>query len=268
MSYLNQNIRHIRKQKGYTQAELAERIGVKRSLIGAYEEFRAEPKIETIQKLAYLFDLSLDQLINQDLSRGVKANQTDHAGKTLRILPIVIDQDDREMISIVPVNARAGYSHSYSDPEYIKDLPKFTLPLPELHPDKSYRLFQIEGDSMLPVPDGSYIICEYVENWTNIKEGESHILITRSQGLVYKRIWHGDQPGQLLLKSDNISYEPFYLDLEDLKEVWRGLAYISFNLPDQGERSSSEIQQLSDIVLKLQADVAALSLKSQGLDRA
>lgn len=256
MSYLNENIKFLRKQRLFTQAELARRIGVKRSLIGAYEEHRAEPKIETIQKLAYLFELTLDQLINQDLSKGYDASRADVEGKTLRILPIVIDHDDSEQISVVPVQAQAGYAHSYADPEYIGELPRFSLPLPELYPDKSYRLFQIEGDSMLPIPHGSYIVCEYVENWRDIKDGDSYILVTKSSGLLYKRVW--EEGGRLLLKSDNIAYDPFYLDLDDLIEIWRGLAYLSFELPDQEERTTSGLHQLSEMVLELKKEVNAL----------
>jgi transcriptional regulator with XRE-family HTH domain len=255
MSYLNQNIKYLRKLRAYTQADLAERIGIKRSLIGAYEEERAEPKIETIQKLSYLFDLSLDQLINQDLSTGIETHQVDTQGKTLRILPIVIDQHDQEQISIVPVSARAGYAHGYADPEYISELPKFNLPLPDLYPDKSYRLFQLEGDSMLPIPDGSYVICEYIENWHNIKDGECYIVITLSQGIVYKRVWREPAKNRLLLRSDNVVYEPFYADLEDVVEIWRSLAFLSFDLPDPEEREQANIQQLSSLVLQLKSDV-------------
>ena len=110
---------------------------------------------------------------------------------------------------------------------------------------------------MLPIPDGSYVICEYVENWQNIKEGESHILITQSQGLVYKRVWQQDDR-HLLLKSDNVLYDPYTLDTAELVEVWRSLAYISFSLPDQQERKDSDIQQLSQIVMQLKADVDSL----------
>lgn len=258
MSYLNKNIKHLRKRKGFTQSDLAERIGLKRAQIGSYEEYRAEPKIETIQKIAYLFGLTLDQLINQDLSKSNDSPQVDVEGKTLRILPIVIDQSDQEQISIVPVSARAGYTHGYADPEYVKDLPKFNLPLPELYPDRSYRLFQIEGDSMLPIPDGSYVICEYVEDWRDIKDGQSHILVTKSQGIVYKRVWREKEKHRLLLRSDNILYDPYHLHIEELVEVWKSLAYLSFDLPDQEDRSKSEMQQLSSLVLQLKKDVDQL----------
>ena len=115
--------------------------------------------------------------------------KTDTAGRTLRVLPIVVDREQKERISIVPVSARAGYMHSYSDPEYIQDLPNFNLPLTELYPDKSYRIFQIEGDSMLPITPGSYVICEYTENWDELKEGLSYMLITKNNGILFKRVW-------------------------------------------------------------------------------
>ena len=261
MSYLNKNIKYLRKQKGLTQSELAERLGLKRAQIGSYEEFRAEPKIGSIQKIAYLFGCSLDDLINQDMSKSAAEPKVDVEGRTLRILPIVIDQEDHEQISVIPVSARAGYSHGYADPEFIRDLPKFNLPLPELYPDRSYRLFQIEGDSMLPIPDGSYVICEYVEDWMSLKDGQSHILVTKSQGIVYKRVWKEPKEFRLLLRSDNIFYDPYHLHIEELVEVWKSLAYLTFDLPDQEERSKSEIQQLSSLVLQIKKDVDELKLK-------
>ncbi len=258
MSYLNKNIKELRKSRGFTQAELAERIGLKRAQIGSYEEFRAEPKIETIQKIAYLFGLSLDRLINEDLSKSSDEPQVDIEGRTLRILPIVIDHENQEQISVIPVSARAGYTHSYADPEYIRDLPKFNLPLPELYPDRSYRLFQIEGDSMLPIPDGSYVICEYVEDWRDMKDGQSHILVTRSQGIVYKRVWREVNEHRLLLRSDNILYDPYHIHIAELIEVWKSLAYLTFDLPDQEDRAKAEMQQLSSLVLQLKKDVDEL----------
>ncbi len=258
MSYLNKNIRHLRKRKGYTQSDLAERVGLKRGQIGSYEEHRAEPKLESIQKMAYLFGTSLDQLVNEDLTKAETAPQVDQEGKTLRILPIVLDSDDRELISIVPVAARAGYAHGYADPEYVKDLPKFNLPLPELYPDRSYRLFQIEGDSMLPIADGSYIICEYLTDWRDVKDEQAYILVTKSNGIIYKRINKEGDERRLLLKSDNALYDPYYLNIEDLIEVWRTLGYLSFDMPDQNKRSHAEINQLSELVLQLKKDVDVL----------
>ena len=68
---LAENIKKLRKLKKLTQNDLAERLGVNRSAIGAYEEGRAEPRLSTLRLLSALFECSLDDLVlgNDDLSR-------------------------------------------------------------------------------------------------------------------------------------------------------------------------------------------------------
>ncbi len=57
-----------------------------------------------------------------------------------------------------PEKAKAGYKGGFADPDYIRVLPTFQLPF--LSRDKKYRTFQISGDSMLPIPDESFVtIC-------------------------------------------------------------------------------------------------------------
>jgi len=50
MVSLNENIRTLRKKLQLTQDEFAQKLGIKRSLVGAYEEGRAEPRAELLQK--------------------------------------------------------------------------------------------------------------------------------------------------------------------------------------------------------------------------
>ena len=65
--YLQENIKNLRKYKSMNQEKLAELVGVKRSSIGAYEEGRAEPPIGTLNKMAKVFGITLDDLINRQL---------------------------------------------------------------------------------------------------------------------------------------------------------------------------------------------------------
>ena len=48
MSNAGKNLRHLRKQRGWTQEEFANKLNIKRSLVGAYEEERAEPRLEVM----------------------------------------------------------------------------------------------------------------------------------------------------------------------------------------------------------------------------
>jgi len=259
MSYLSNNIRHLRKEHELTQNDLAEKLGIKRSLLGAYEEQRAEPKIATIQKLAYLFRLPLDTLINHDMTKREATAHIDTSGQTLRVLPIVTTPTNKELMSVVPATAEAGYADAYADPEYIESLPSFSMPLPELYQDASYRLFQIHGDSMLPVTSGSYVICSYVQNWNEIKDGHCYIIVTRDRGIVYKRAWnHLRDRETLLLKSDNPIYAPYELEATELLEAWRALGFISFELPEITTHVPADIHGLSEVVARLCGEVESL----------
>ncbi len=52
-----------RKEKGWTQRELAERLGVKPSTITQYETGVRKPDIVTLKKLANILDCTTDQLL-------------------------------------------------------------------------------------------------------------------------------------------------------------------------------------------------------------
>ncbi len=68
MSYIGKNIRKIRMSKKLTQTEFAELFDLKRTAVGSYEEGRAEPKIDTLIKIADYFNLTLDQLLRKELT--------------------------------------------------------------------------------------------------------------------------------------------------------------------------------------------------------
>lgn len=71
MENINKNIRFLREREGWTQQELADKLGVKKSMVGAYEEFRVVPRLPTSVKIADLFMIDLNLLIREDLSKKV-----------------------------------------------------------------------------------------------------------------------------------------------------------------------------------------------------
>jgi transcriptional regulator with XRE-family HTH domain len=132
---INTNLKFWRRELSLTQAQLADKLGIKRSLIGAYEEGRAEPKLTTLVKMARLFGISLDALVTTDFSKkrqaaavmrqlqnvpalgasgtdgvALQAADTDRAkGENLRVLALTVDKDQNENIELVPLKAAAGY---------------------------------------------------------------------------------------------------------------------------------------------------------------
>src|SRR5882762_4901924 len=63
MSQAGQNLKYLRKLRGWTQEEFANKLRIKRSLLGAYEEERAEPRLDVLQSVSEMFKLTLDELL-------------------------------------------------------------------------------------------------------------------------------------------------------------------------------------------------------------
>ena len=256
MANISSNLKYLRKKKGYTQQQFADAMEIKRSLIGAYEEDRAEPKYDLLKKIAEYFDLTIDEFINENINENWKPKPKSQ-GSNLRVLSISVDQNDNENIELVPVKASAGYLNGFSDPQYIQDLPKFQLPIPALR-QGTFRAFEIMGDSMLPIQPGSVIIGEYLDNWGDLKQGETYVIISRSEGVVYKRAGNRFKENrELKLMSDNKLYDTYAIDADDILEIWKAKAYISTTLPNPTPEPT--IETLSSMMAQMQKSISQLN---------
>jgi len=258
MSIVSNNIKFLRKSNHLTQEQLAEKIGIKRSLLGAYEEGRADPRLNNLLKISEVFKVSVDTLISEDVSEFDSAfgNVFNSRPKT-KVLSITVDQEGEEYIDLIPQKASAGYLNGYSDPEYLEEMPKFKLPF--LAKNGTYRAFEINGDSMLPILPGSIIIAKYLESLSDIKHGKPYILLTSTEGIVFKRVFMDNtQQNKYELVSDNKYYQSYGIDTEDIMEIWEAVMFISQNFPDPTADSASDIENLKNIVLELQQEVIKL----------
>jgi transcriptional regulator with XRE-family HTH domain len=259
MEFITTNMKFLRKQKNWTQSDLADELEIKRSLVGAYEEGRARPTYETLYALSKLFKYSIDQLITRDLRLTEKVAlfseeqlASDVTGKNLRVLAITVDKKENENIELVPLKAAAGYLTGYADPTYIKELNKFRLPF---LPVGTYRAFEIKGDSMLPIQPGSVIVGEYVDNWKNIKDGHTYILISKHDGIVFKRVFNQiEENGTLILRSDNVSYPAYSIQVDEVLEIWKAVLNISY----MNKGSDLSFQNILQLMQELKKDVEDL----------
>ena len=248
MSIAGQNLKYLRKLRGWTQEEFANKLGIKRSLIGAYEEERADPRLDVLEILADMFKLSLDELLLKDLSN----NANNYLAKRRQQKMMTVE---RNVIHFVPVKAAAGYLAGFEDPEFVDELNTFTLPMLA---NGNYRAFEIIGDSMLPTPSGSVIVGEKIENFDHVKPNQTYIVISRSEGIVYKRIQpDAKTKAKITLVSDNPNYPPYSVNTGDVAEVWQAQMIIS----RPQEKPVWDVSQLSDVVNNLQAQVS--SMKNQ-----
>jgi transcriptional regulator with XRE-family HTH domain len=67
---LHKNIRFLRKGLGWSQEELAVRVGLNRGNIASYENGTAEPKINNLLKMSAIFGVSIHDLAHKDLEQA------------------------------------------------------------------------------------------------------------------------------------------------------------------------------------------------------
>lgn len=246
MNTVNQNLKYLRKLRNWTQQEMAAKLGIKRSLLGAYEEGRAEPRTEILEKLSDTFHISIDDLLRSDLS--LKEGNYIERRRLLKDEP-------RQVIEFVPARATAGYLSGFSDMEFIEELNTFTLPM--LGAGR-YRAFEIAGDSMLPVISGSVVVGHLITGWDDIRQNQTYVVLTKRDGLVYKRILKNNRnKGKITLVPDNPQYESYSVPLEDVLELWQTDAVIS--KADTHQRLN--VNHLADMVSHLQEQVSVLKKK-------
>ena len=240
------NLKYLRSVNNISQGRLSEEIGIPRTTLGDYERAKTEPNIANILKLSAFFNVSLDKLLKNNLdNEAFTISDSDR----MKVLAITVDAQNRQNIELVNTKAEAGYLESFSDPVYIKELPKMNIPGLD---DKSYRAFKISGDSMLPMESGSIIICSYVERIDQIKDNQSYIIVSTREGLVYKRVTNLKNDKKLRLVSDNHAYLPYEIDYQDVDEIWSYESHIAFS--DSKKMMDQMIEEkLEDIQKKVTA---------------
>jgi transcriptional regulator with XRE-family HTH domain len=248
MSQAGQNLKYLRKLRGWTQEEFAVKLGIKRSLIGAYEEERADPRLEVLEIVGDTFKLSLDELLLKDLSNTGDSFLAKRRQQKMMTV-------DRNLIHFVPVKAAAGYLAGYADSEFIDELNTFTLPMLA---GGNYRAFEIIGDSMMPTPSGSIIVGEKVDDSEDVKNDQAYIVVSRNEGIVYKRIVKNNRlKNKLTLVSDNPQYQPYQVNAEDIVELWQAQMVIS----KVSTQQRWDMNSLATMVNNLQSQVTTLKKK-------
>lgn len=237
--YFDTNIKLLRKRCGFTQDEVAELLHMKRSTLSGYENKVAQPGLDVLLQFSDYYHIAVDTLLKVDLGKlgETQLRQLEHGedvflrGGNLRVLASTVDQKNKENIELVPVKAQAGYTNGFSDPEYISELQVFQMPF--LSKEKKYRTFQLQGDSMLPIPEKAWVTGEYVQDWFSLKTGQACVVLTHNDGIVFKIIENRfREEGRVILYSLNPLYEPYTLQATEIQEIWRFVNFISHEIPE------------------------------------
>jgi len=124
-------------------------------------------------------------------------------------------------IPLVNATAIGGYGNNVFSFEErdVKDyyvIPKFKYKQVDF-------MIEVEGSSMYPkYNSGDVVACRIIKERNFIQWNKTHVIATREQGIIIKRIKPSDAPNSLLMVSDNESYDPFNVPEEEIE----GLAIV------------------------------------------
>ena len=148
MSSIGKNIRKIRTVKKLSQAAFAEIFSLARPSVGAYEETRAEPKVDTIIQIANYFGISIDSLLTKELTINDLYNFNIHLEEEVKggtgekktnvdtnFIKSVLVSGDKQIEYIVHIN----------NLDFVSSLPKVLIPK---HHNKNTRVFELTRDDM------------------------------------------------------------------------------------------------------------------------
>lgn len=237
-----------------SQEELSAELEVSRNKLQALESGKTiNPSVIDLIKFSDFFKISVDSLLKVDLVKLgewklkelLAGNDIYMTGSKLRVLAISVDKDNRENAEYVPVKAKAGYMSGYNDPEFIAGLPKISLPnLPRVG---TFRMFPTTGDSMLPIPENSDVIAQYIEDWKSLKPDTPCIVVLKGQQDFVFKLVTVQENGEVLLRSLNQSYKPYTVRSEDILEIWKYHKHQTGTLPEP----QTDLQELKKLILEL-----------------
>jgi transcriptional regulator with XRE-family HTH domain len=256
------NIKFLRERKKLSQESLAAQLGLTRAKLAAIEAGNTKsPQPEDYLNFSEFFKISIDTLLKIDLPKlgELKIRELESGndvyirGGNLRVLAISVDKSNNENVEYVPVKAKAGYMAGYNDPEFIASLPKYSLP--NLPAQGTFRIFPSTGDSMLPVPEGSDIIAQYIADWTVLKPDTPSIVILKGQQDFVFKMTTINADGTILLKSLNSVYKPYTVSVDDVLEIWKFYAYTSKEFPEAQPEMTTVLTAIKNLEAKIQKNI-------------
>lgn len=249
MSTFSDNLRYLRVKNGLTQQNIADALLIPRERYSKYEG-TTDPPLDCLQRISRYYHVSIDLLLSFDIRR-VPYDDLLKLEDNRILLPIAVDQEGENIIEIVPEKAQAGYLAGYSDPEFIEALQHISLPFLR---NGKYRAFPVTGDSMPPHKSGSFIVGEYVEKISDVADGKTYILITKNNGIVYKRLVK-NSANSVIAKSDNTVYEPYEVKASEILEIWRYACSIA---TQEFEQDDLGVMSVKDVLQGIRQDFSAL----------
>ena len=251
MSFFGKNIKKIRSVKSLSQQAFAELFGLKRGTLGAYEEGRSEPKIDTIIKIANYFSIQIDDLLTSELTVNellrFKGDLTTYAEE--------IKREQFVSIPCITESMADEYISSYDKENFVKELPVLQLPL---NPDKEFRGYTVLNLEMTNHDKGFYpkdiVIGERVPKAVIKKlNNGTLVLVLVENRLIFRRLYITKNIA--VLRADHKNIEDGTYPISDIKELWR-IRYVFYRrIPELADALEDKLLLIEKELLQLKRNL-------------
>ncbi len=221
-SNIGKNIKKIRSLKKLSQAGFAEIFDITRGSVGAYEEGRAEPKIATIIQIANYFGISIDLLLNKELSVS-DLYSFDILNKKLDVAHKFTKAPEKAYrkggIGLVRVDNYLEYVVNYKNKDFVSNLPYIELPV---NFKGSSRAFELNGSEMEYNHNGLHhgdILLAALVSPAQFKIGNIYAIVT-ADGIITRRL-QATTTKSIDLIADDPNYPTTSLKKDEILEAWQ-----------------------------------------------
>lgn len=258
MSYFGKNIKKIRSIKKMSQSVFAEQFNLTRASIGAYEEGRAEAKIDTIINIANFFGISLDALLTKELT----INEIYH----FNVLKHEQNKNNKTSIneSITPLiyeKKRTEYIENIKNKDFFKQLPSLKFPANIKTPTRAFEFSgcEMHFNNNSGLHNGDILFCVSIDKKfpDAIKTDKIFVIITNEDFLI-RRLIKIDK--NIELKADNPIFPSIVIPYNQIIELWevKGLYTNKLQAPSIMEEKmlylENEMNRLKEHVKKMKIE--------------
>lgn len=208
------NLKKIRSVYGISQQEFADIFYLKRGTLGAYEEERSNPKLETVLKIANHFSIGIEELLTGELTvnRLLKFNEKITTSSDMALIP------DFDAIPCILSNEKEAFAKNYKSGFEIEKLPTIRLPYIE---SPNHFAFSIDDLSMTGgaiefFPKDIIIGVEIDKN--KIQE-EKLVMVLVNQELIFRKLYF--QEKNYLLKADHHGVDDIVVSADEITAIWK-----------------------------------------------
>jgi transcriptional regulator with XRE-family HTH domain len=214
MSFFGKNIKKIRAIKELSQQSFAELFSLKRATLGAYEEGRSEPKIDTIIRVANYFSISIDDFLTKEIT--VNQLLRFNGGITTDINQIV-KASFKEIPFVNSLNSKLFVANFKTSQSY-SSLPTIRVPV---EGDLDFLAFTVKDLFMVSDEEGLFpndVVIAESRGAETLVEGDVVVVLV-NDALRIRRFANADTGYELV--ADHIHIPSIHIPFEAVVYFWK-----------------------------------------------